>query len=357
MILKLRMMEKNILLLIAIMSILATQLFAQTEKGGFNFEENPSGKGTSAAAFLEIGIGARAESMGGAYSAQKAGTEMIYWNPSGIAWSTKISASFMHSPWLAETSLNHVGLIVPVVNMNSVIGFSFTALGYPEQLVRTVDQPQGTGEMYDALDYSAGISIATRLLPTFAVGGSVKYVNQRIWSETAHAIAFDVGVRYETPLDGLAIGSSISNFGADMKMSGRNLRTIVDPDPLNGGNFDRVPVDYRTKPYPLPQLFRFGLSYDRELLKNNKISLAVDLLHPSTADESINLGAEYAFFDVFFLRGGYQNLFEQDAVNGLTLGAGIKYILPNRTGVTLDYGWSDWGILTSSHKISFKIDF
>lgn len=350
-------MEKKILLLIAVFTLMAHQLSAQEDKTGFNFEENPSGKGTSAAAFLEIGIGARAESMGGAYTAQNAGSEMMYWNPAGIAWTTNTSASFMHSPWLAETSLNHVGLIIPVLNLNTVVGFSFTALGYPEQLVRTVEQPQGTGELYDALDYAVGLSVATRLLPTFAVGGTVKYINQRIWSETAYAIAFDVGVRYETPLEGLSVGSSISNFGADMKLSGRNLRTTVDPDPLNDGNFDRVPVEFRTKPYPLPQLFRFGLSYDRELVKNNKLSLAVDLLHPSTADESINLGAEYGFFDVVFLRAGYQNMFEQDAVNGLTLGTGIKYRLPNRTGVALDYGWSDWGILTSTHKISFKIDF
>jgi len=349
-------MKKNWILIVAF-GILSTHAIAQEDKNSFSFEENPSGKGTSAAAFLEIGIGARAESMGGAYSAQNSGIEMMYWNPSGIAWSTGTSASFMHSPWLAGTSLSHVGVILPVLNMNSVIGFSFTALGYPEQPVRTIDQPEGTGELYDALDYAIGVSIATRLLPSFAVGGTIKYVNQRIWSETGYAVAFDVGVRYETPLNGLSVGSSISNFGADMKLTGRNLRTTVDPDPQNDGNFDRVPVEYRTKPYPLPQLFRFGLSYDRELIKNNSISIALDLLHPSTAEESINLGAEYGFFDVVFIRGGYQNLFEQDAINGLTLGAGIKYRLQNRTGVALDYGWSDWGILTSTHKISFTINF
>ena len=74
----------NCLLLLAI----SVPGYAQdTDKpAGPAFVQNVSNKGTIAAAFLEIGIGARAEAMGGSYTAQAGEVEAIYWNPAGLAY-------------------------------------------------------------------------------------------------------------------------------------------------------------------------------------------------------------------------------------------------------------------------------
>lgn len=329
---------------------------AQDKGGnGGNFESDVSNKGTNAAAFLEIGIGARAEAMGGAYTAQRGNVEMLYWNPAGIAWVDGIKASFTHNEWLAETSHDFVGLVVPMRNINSTLGISVLTLGYPEQAVRTVEQPEGTGEQYDARDIALTVSLGKKLIDRFSFGLSGKFVQQRIWSETGNALAVDAGVFFQTPLEGLRIGSSISNFGGDIKLSGRNLRTTVDPDPENS-NFDRVPVYYDTKAYPLPQIFRFGLAYERTFGKSSLMA-AADVMHPSNSTESISLGAEYGFSNVLFLRAGYQNLTERDAINGLTLGGGLRYTLRNRSEVIFDYAWSDWGLLKQAHRISVGFGF
>jgi len=55
-------------------------------ESGVQFVADVSGVGTNAAAFLEIGVGARAMAMGGAYGAVANDASALYWNPAGIAW-------------------------------------------------------------------------------------------------------------------------------------------------------------------------------------------------------------------------------------------------------------------------------
>ena len=57
----------------------------------------------------------------------------------------------------------------------------------------------------------------------FAIGFNFKYIQQRIWKEKASGFAVDIGTLYQTPVEGLRIGASLTNFGTDMKMTG-NLK-------------------------------------------------------------------------------------------------------------------------------------
>ena len=337
-------------LLLLVFLLLAAPLPAAAQ----TFVTDVSNKGTTAATFLEIGVGARAEAMGGAYAAEAGRAEMIYWNPAGLAYLEGFSTTFTHTEWLAETAFDFVGLAVPVPFINSVFAASFTTLGVPEQAVRTVESPEGTGEFYNARDVAVNFSMSSRIISSFSVGVSGKYINQRIWSESASQFALDVGVYYQTPLRGLAIGSSISNFGGDMRLGGKNLNDIIDPDPVNRG-IENIPVEYKTDGAPLPQIFRFGVAYDRPLPGRSTFRTAVNLMHPTGSTESMNLGLEYGFNDLVFFRAGYQNLFERDAINGLTLGGGLQYVLQDRSTFSMDYAYSDWGLLQNVHRFSFGI--
>ncbi len=319
-----------------------------------DFVQNVSNKGTVAAAFLEIGIGARAEAMGGAYAAESGRAEMIYWNPAGLAYIQGAAASVTHARWLADTNFDFVGVAVPMPFFNAVLGASFTTLSVPEQEVRTVDAPEGTNEFYDARDVAVNVAISSRLIDVFSVGVSGKYIHQRIWTETATQVAFDVGVYYRTPLEGLQIGSSISNVGNDLRLSGRHLNDIIDPDRENFG-VDNIPVLYKTDAAPLPQIFRFGLAYETQLPGSGRLVSLVDLMHPTGSTESVSFGMEYGFNELLFLRAGYQNLYERDHVNGLTLGGGVQLILPSRSRFQFDYAWSDWGVLSKVHRVSVGI--
>jgi hypothetical protein len=330
-----------------------------------DFVTDVSNNGTVSAAFLEIGVGARAEAMGGAYASEAGRAEMIYWNPAGLAYLDGLSTTFTHTEWLADLTFDFFALAVPLPFFNTVLGTSFTTLGTPEQPVRTEFEPEGTGEVYDARDFAVNIALSARIIDAFSVGVTGKFIQQRIWSERGSQFALDAGVYYQTPFRGLTLGASISNFGRDISLSGKNLNNIIDPDLFNRG-IENIPVIYKTDRHPLPQIFRFGLSYSASLAGAGSVVSTVNLMHPTGSTESINVGLEYGFMDLFFLRAGVQNLFERNAITSsaldglgvegrLTLGAGLHYRLRDRRRLLFDYAWTDWNMLQNVHRFSFGI--
>lgn len=324
--------------------------------GWAQFRSSVTNVGTNAASFLEIGVGARAMALGGAYAAVANDPTALYYNPAGIVWMDNIQIELMHNEWLVGTNYEFLGATMPLPFWSSSIGVSFILLDFGEQAVRTETRPEGTGEVYGARDYAVGITYATALTDRFSFGLTGKYINQRIWNVSGGTAALDVGVFYSTPLQGLRLGMSISNFGGELRISGRDLDSTVDPDPDNL-NIDRVPVQFKTDSYPLPQIFRAGISYTMNWGALGSVMLTTDVLHPSSNTESVNFGIEYGYAGIFFLRGGYENSFEEDAINGLTVGGGIDYYQRGAIGFRVDYAYSDWGVLEDVHRFSIGLIF
>lgn len=351
------MKQISIFMLCVIISVQVDFLVAGDGNGGGGgsvFQTEVVNTGTNAAAFLEIGVGARAMAMGGSYVAVANDPTALYYNPAGIVWMNNIQVELMHNEWLVDTNYEFVGATMPLPFWNSSFGASLIMLDYGEQPVRTESRPEGTGEKYGARDYAFAVSFASALTNRFSFGLTGKYINQRIWHMSGGTAALDVGIFYSTPLEGLRLGMSISNFGGELKLTGRDLNSTLDPDPDNQ-NIDRIPVSLETHGYPLPQLFRAGISYSWNIGAVGSLLLTSDVLHPSNATESINFGMEYGYAGMFFLRAGYENLYEEDSINGLTLGGGIDYYKPGTTGIRIDYAYSDWGILESAHRFSIGL--
>jgi hypothetical protein len=335
---------------------IALLLLALAGAGSAQFETNVSGVGTSAGTFLEIGVGARAQAMGGAYAALANDPSGLYYNPAGIVWVDGAQLELMHTEWLVGTRYDFIGALLPLPFLNSSFGLHLITLDYGEQPVRTVERPEGTGELWDAHDYAVGLTWALALTDRFSFGLTGKYVNQKIWHESGSAMGLDLGIRYNTMLKGLQLGLAMCNFGNEIGLRGRDLDTSVDPDAENE-NIDRVPAEYKTGTYPLPLLFRFGIAYERSFGRLGTALVTMDVNHPANSTESINLGAEYGFAGLFYLRGGYANLFEKEKINGLTLGGGLDYHRRGSMGFRIDYAYGDWGILEASHRFSIGIVF
>lgn len=340
-----------------LLALLALPAAAQGEidRPPQNYVEEVTNAGTSAAAFLQIGVGARAQAMGNAATADGRDATSMYWNPASIAnLDGMVNVAFDHTSWLADTQLDYLGA---VFNFGGIGSLGISIVNFQmidQQPVRTIDLPEGTGEFYSASNLALSATYAMALTNRFSAGITGKYVRESLWNESASAIAVDFGITYRTTLPGLFLAASITNFGSDMKLDGRDLMRPYDDDPENYSN-DQLNVRLDTDKFSLPLHFRFGLAYVVAPSDMHRFTLAADLLHPSDNSEAINLGVEYLFWDTIAFRGGYASLFERDRTGGATLGVGVQRKLIGGIGLAADYTYADWGLLENTHRITIAI--
>ncbi|MCA0389623.1 MAG: PorV/PorQ family protein [Bacteroidetes bacterium] len=312
--------------------------------------------GSTAAPFLSIGIGPRAVGMGGAFTATANDITALYWNPAGVSRMGGSGAYFSHTKWFADINFNYAAAMLTLGDWGTV-GGSVTLLDYGETEITTVKEPDGTGAKYGAKDMALGLHYAMNLTDRFSIGGTVKYVQQSIWNTSASTVAFDLGVLFLSEIYGLRIGATISNFGGDMTMDGKDLYVLYDIDPGIFGNNDQILAKLKTDPYPLPLTFKVGAAMDVINSSDLKLTLGVDALHPSDNSESINVGGEIVYKNLIALRGGYKSLFLDNAEEGLTLGVGLNYDIAPNLGLSFDYAYQDFGLLKNTQFFSLGIKF
>jgi hypothetical protein len=237
------------------------------------------------------------------------------------------------------------------------IGASITSLSMPDMRVRTVFQPEGTGELFSASDLALGLTYAKALTDRFSIGANVKYVQNRIFNSSASTVAVDFGVLFVTDFGGTRFGATISNFGGDLRMSGTDTELEVDVAPDQFGNNDRILANLQTDDFQPPLGLRVGIATEVVDRTNSRLTLAVDGVVPNDNAQYVNVGGEYMMFNVLALRGGYRTLFLDESEEGLTMGAGVAYELFAGTSFFLDYAYTDFGVLENVQEIAVRIDF
>lgn len=311
--------------------------------------------GTTIGQFLLIEPSARFAAMGNAAVGTYSEVFSAYYNPAALGMLQGYRLQFTHSQWLADITYNYAGLSIAPADWGTLY-VSATSLNSGEIDVRTVEKPLGTGERYTVSNIAFGIGYGRQISDRFSAGVQVSYIQETIWHSSLSTITFNVGTMYRIAPDGLHIGASISNFGIRAKYSGRDLRFQFDRYPNIYGDNSALPGELFLDDFAVPVLFRVGVSMPWKLDDDNGFHIVLDALHPSDNTESISIGAEYGFKNTLFLRGGYQNLFQQDAEMGLTLGAGVNYSVDD-VGMSFDYAWGDYGRLDETHRLTVGIAF
>jgi hypothetical protein len=271
--------------------------------------------GTTVGQFLLIEPSARIAAMGNVGVAVSDGIQSVYYNPGALGRFNERTVQLTHSEWFAGIDYDYAAIAIPISNHGNLFG-SVTALNSGEIDVRTVAQPLGTGERYTVSDVALSVGFGRAFSDRFAAGAQINYINETIWHTSLKAMTLNVGGVYRLTEQGLQLGSSITNYGASATFKGRDLAMQYDNDPDRYGDNSGLPGEKYTGEYPLPVLFRVGLSMPARTSAASRLLMAVDAFHPSDNNESLSLGAEWAWKEMLFLRSGYQSLFLEDSRSG-----------------------------------------
>ncbi len=323
---------------------------------------------TTSATFLEIGYGSDALAMGGAYVSNTRGLSSIYWNPAGLGYMEDNEFNVSYQPWLVDmkTTMASVAYANPRFG---TFALGLIAMDYGKEEVTTVAMPDGTGENFSGSDMSVTFSYGKKLAQWFSFGVSSKYISSNIWHEKASAVALDIGAVVNTgffswtgePGDGLSIGTSISNYGTRLSYNGIDLKQSVDILPNEDGNYKYVPARFEVEKWELPLIFRLGVSFHPYMTEYQDFTISIDALHPNNNSESVNIGGEYevslSSYGSVALRAGYNGLFMEESVYGLTFGFGLDMNFFGNKKIIMDYAFREHKYFANINSFSIGVEF
>lgn len=322
--------------------------------------------GTNAAPELLIPVGARDLALGGSSIATTQGIEAIYWNPAGLARSTRnASAMFSHMNYIADIGVEYVAVGASFEGFGS-IGLSIKSISVGDIAVTTEDQPDGTGGTFSPTITNLGLTYSRLLTDRISVGATATLISERFDKVSASGFAFSAGVQYAGlgGVNGLSLGVAVKNIGPQMQFQGDGLlRQGQVNDVLRPGTFYQVTA----ASFELPSTIEFGLAYAVDIGEQNGLNLSGMFQNNNFSADEYKLGAEYNYNNTFFVRGGY-NLSEimkntsltvsdqTTFIYGFTAGAGIHYPVGN-LDLTFDYAFRQVAFFQNNHVFSITLGF
>jgi hypothetical protein len=285
--------------------------------------------GMTSGDFLNLPVGARAAAMGGAYSAIAEEASAIYWNPAGLVQIPKLSAVFMRSQYVADTSYQYAAY-AHRLGFDSVVGGSvfMTDIG-------SIDQTDISGtrvgsftpkDQVYTLSYSKAVLEFSDKDMDVSIGVSGRYVSSKILN-TAKSYSADIGVMtYNFTAIPYRLGVALTNLG-------------------NGLRYD-------TESSPIPLTLRLGGAVNP--FRNMLVS--ADAVFPKGDEPYMCFGGELSTepneLTRLSLRAGLNTAKLQDDLSGFSLGAGATLHF-----FSLDYAFVPMGELGTAHNISLTFDF
>ena len=156
---------------------------------------------------MTVGVGARAISMGGAFTAVADDATAPYYNPAGLALIKAYDVQFMYAPLLYDTTLNYIGVVLPAAPWVTFgVGAVLLGSGGFEQRDAS-NNVLGTSSVYDNLYlFSAGTRI-----DKYYIGMTAKMINENVVGYQGSALGLDLGAMTDV-YPWLRVGSTLQNI-------------------------------------------------------------------------------------------------------------------------------------------------
>lgn len=316
--------------------------------------------GLTGAAFLKIGVGARAVALGSSYTTVTGDVNQLFYNPAGISLDSGASqVTLFYNQWIADLSHSAVGFTKDMGDLGT-LGIGLVTLGLGDipsdrdavpdfVLAAGTFEPNDTetSGAYDYRDMALGVSWSRSVSDRLDLGVTGKIITQSIDGEGATAFAADFGAIYKIGFNNTRIGARINNLGSDL--------TFYDIAA------------------PLPLIFSVGASMDVVDTEGTKVTILADATKPQDAEQLIFSGVEIGLFNMLQVRTGYKlnyQSIENEKVDettgatfdaptteeGFSAGLGVDVPVPG-FDVTVDYAYTDFGIMDAVHRISVSVQF
>ena len=315
--------------------------------------------GITGAAFLKIGVGARATALGSAFTTVPNDVNQMFWNPAGIALSRgETQVAYTYNSWIADLAHHAFGVARDFGDLGTfgfgVINLSLSDIASDRDAVPafldatyTGFRDTGTGN-YDYSDLALQVSWARKFTDKLALGLTGKFISQDIDDVTASALALDAGAIYHIGYKGARVGARINNLGGDL--------------------------EFYTIGAPLPLVFSVGAAIDiwEDPDGRYSVTLLSDATKPQDGEQLLFSAAEVQILDHLTLRGGYKFNYsgvDDDKIDevtglsvtaprteeGITLGAGFDFPLASYN-TTLDYAFTDFGNILAFGVIILEVN-
>ncbi len=306
------------------MSLLAILLVSGAATAG----DINSNAGTSAFPFLKINIGARAVSMGGAFTGLADDESALYYNPAGIASLEEKRFILGYHDYFVDMQSGFVGF-VKTLSYTKAIGGSISYLNYGD--FTETDKFGATIGTFSGGSLVASLTFAIKQGYYRSFGGTGKFIYEKIQDYSATGAAVDLGAKYTGDRNRFSVGLMIQNLGAQLSSLGEDK--------------DKLPLTFRT-----------GLAYNPRGLP---LTLTSDLIVPVDNDPIIALGGEYFELKPFYIRMGWNSFGSNfrttdsdDSWAGLSVGVGFDFRKKQ-----ISYSFSPGADLGDSHRITLTGGF
>jgi hypothetical protein len=237
--------------------------------------------------------------MGDAMSASVTGAAATHYNPAGILGSvdpeTTTEILLMHKEWIQSTRTEFLGAAIRL-NENHALGFSLNTTTVSDIEIRTKPGPaEGT---FSTRDLALGVTYATAVSPDIRAGLTARFLYEQILVDEASGLGFDLGVQFNTPVDGLIAGAAVANIGSMNSLRNASTR--------------------------LPLLARAGAAYVIPVADvDGRVLLAADAEHHLRESTTLaNAGLEFLYAASIALRAGYQ---AGSDGRGFSAGGGVRH--------------------------------
>ncbi|UTW64371.1 PorV/PorQ family protein [bacterium SCSIO 12741] len=267
--------------------------------------------GSSALSYLKNDASPRSLGMASSNVTLRGDGFTSFTNPAAIT--SVSSTSIGTSNLLIGNGINQTFLSVvqPWEKRTAAFALTVNNLSSGRQEVRTEFQPHGTGEYFYVVNTAIGLGISKQLSDQFSFGLKLNYIHESIAQYQNNTFTADLGFLYQTDVRDLSFAVVVSNFGGSTALS---------------GDFQELKFNQNSTPtperYPVPTVFKLGISMYPIQTDKHELLAAVQLNHPNDNSENISMGLEYGYRKLVFVRAGY--VLGRKSYTYPTFGAGFK---------------------------------